>query len=397
MNHHASTRMRKYFTVFFKEVVDNLRDRRTLLTVLVFGPLFGPLFYTVMMGTVINRQVADLDQSYSVAVQGAERAPGLMDYLRQHNLTVATAPGDPRQAVKTGDLDVVLAISADYAAAVAAGRPADLQLMFDNSRDSARKNVGRVRNVLEDYARSVAALRLLARGIDPRAAVPVVIEDVDVSTPRSRAVLLLGMMPYFLLFAAILGAFYLAIDTTAGERERGSLEPLLTTAVPRSTLVLGKLSAVSLFSAVSLAIDIAALLWCQRLIPAGKVGISVEFTPANALATLLVCLPFCVFIAGLLSVVASFTKSYKEAQTWLSLIMLVPLIPVLGLVMFPMEPAWWMMMLPSMSQDVLVTELIKGEALRPLFVLLSVTSTLACGLGLAGLTVWLYKRERILG
>jgi sodium transport system permease protein len=154
---------------------------------------------------------------------------------------------------------------------------------------------------------------------------------------------------------------------------------------------------VSLFSAVSLSLDIVALLWCQRLIPAGKIGIAVDFTPANALATLLVCLPFCVFIAGLLSVVASFTKSYKEAQTWLSFIMLLPLVPVLGLVMFPMEPAWWMMLLPSMSQDVLVMELIKGEALRPLFVALSVTSTLACGLGLAGLTVWLYKRERILG
>jgi sodium transport system permease protein len=389
--------LRKYLTVFYKEAVDNLRDRRTLFTVLVFGPLFGPLFYTVMMGTVINRQVADLDQRYSVAVQGAERAPVLMDYLRQHGLTVVAAPADPREAVRTGKLDVVLAIPADYAAAIGAGRPADVQLMFDDSRDSARKNVGRVRNVLEDYARSVAALRLLARGVDPRAAAPIVVENLDLSTPRSRAVLLLGMMPYFLLFAAILGAFYLAIDTTAGERERGSLEPLLTTAVSRGTLVLGKLSAVSLFSAVSLSLDIVALLWCQRLIPAGKVGISVDFTSANALATLLVCLPFCVFIAGLLSVVASFTKSYKEAQTWLSFIMLVPLVPVLGLVMFPMEPAWWMMLLPSMSQDVLVMELIKGEALRPLFVTLSVSSTLACGLGLAGLTVWLYKRERILG
>ena len=55
--------LRKYFVVFLKEAIDNLRDRRTLLTVLVFGPLFGPLFYTVMMSTVINRQIADLDQS----------------------------------------------------------------------------------------------------------------------------------------------------------------------------------------------------------------------------------------------------------------------------------------------------------------------------------------------
>ncbi|HEX2668273.1 MAG TPA: ABC transporter permease [Gammaproteobacteria bacterium] len=389
--------LRKYFTVFYKEAVDNLRDRRTLLTVLVFGPLFGPLFYTVMMSTVINRQVADLDQSYTLAVQGAEHAPGLMDYIRQHNMKIEAAPADPRAAVKTGKLDVVLVVPEGYAAAFAAGKPAAVQLIMDKSRDTAAKNIGRARGAVEDYARSVAVLRLLARGVDPRAVEPVVVENADVSTPQSRAVLLLGMMPYFLLFAAILGAFYLAIDSTAGERERGSLEPLLTTAVPRSTLVLGKLSAVTLFSAVSLFIDIAALLWCQRLIPAAKVGIAVDITPANALITFLVCLPFCLFIAGLLSVVASFTKSYKEAQTWLSFIMLVPLVPVMGLIMFPMEPAWWMMLLPSMSQDVLITSLIKGEDLKPLFVVLSVASTLVAGFGLTGLAVWLYRRERILG
>jgi len=389
--------LRKYFAVFYKEAIDNLRDRRTLLTVLVFGPLFGPLFYTVMMSTVINRQVADLDQPYTLAVQGADLAPGLMDYLRQNNLRIEKAPDDPRGAVKTGKLDVVLVVPADYAAAFSASRPADVRLIVDKSRESAGKNVERVRDAVERYSRSISVLRLIARGVDPRALSPVVIEDADVSTPQSRAVLLLGMMPYFLLFAAILGAFYLAIDSTAGERERGSLEPLLTTAVSRSTLVLGKLSAVTLFSAVSLGIDIVALLWCQHLIPAAKVGISVNITPMTSLTTFLVCLPFSLFIAGLLSVVASFTKSYKEAQTWLSFIMLVPMIPVLGLVMFPMEPAWWMMLLPSMSQDVLITELIKGEPLQPLFVALSMVSTLVIGGALSALAVWLYKRERILG
>jgi sodium transport system permease protein len=341
--------------------------------------------------------VADLDQPLKLAVAGADQAPGLMDYYRQHNTDIEAAPADPRAAVKDGRLDVVLVIPPDYAAAFRDGKPAPVQLVIDQSRDTGRKNVKRTRDILDDYSRAVAALRLLARGVDPRAEEPLAVEEADVSTPQSRAVLVLGMMPYFFLFAAILGAFYLAIDTTAGERERGSLEPLLTTAVPRATLVTGKLAAVTLFSAVSLGLDVAALVWCQRFIPAAKLDISVDFTPATALTTFLACLPFCVFIGALLSVVASFTKSYKEAQTWLSLIMLLPMIPVLGMVLFPVEPREWMMLLPSLSQDVLVTALIKGEPLKPLFVTLSVVSTLGFGAALTGVAVWLYRRERILG
>ncbi|MGE5625515.1 MAG: ABC transporter permease [Bacillota bacterium] len=389
--------IRKFLAIFVKESVDNLRDRRTLFTVLVFGPLFGPLFYTMMMNTLVNREVADLYQPLKLAVAGAERAPGLMEFYRQHNTEIEKAPADPRQAVKDGRQDVVLVIPADYADAFREGKPAPVQLVVDQSRDTARKNVKRAREILDEYSRGIASLRLVARGMDPRAVEPLAIEEADVSTPQSRAAMVLAMMPYFFLFAAILGAFYLAIDTTAGERERGSLEPLLTTAVPRAVLVGGKLAAVTLFSAVSLGLDVAALEWCQGLIPAAKLDISIDFTPGTALVTFLTCVPFCLFIGALLSVVASFTKSYKEAQTWLSFIMLLPLIPVLGMVLFPTLPQWWMMLLPSLSQDVLVTALIKGEPLKPLYVALSVGSTLAFGALLTALAVWLYRRERILG
>ena len=389
--------MRKFLAVFAKEARDNLRDRRTLFTVLVFGPLFGPLFFTLMMNTMINRQVADLDQPLKLAVAGADYAPGLMQFLRQHDTDIQAPPADPRAAVQKGKLNVVLVVPKDYPDAFRDGKPAPLELVMDKSRDSADKDVNRTRDLLDSYSRAVSGLRLLARGVDPRAVQPLSIEEADVSTPKSRAVLLLGMMPYFFLFAAILGAFYLAIDVTAGERERGSLEPLLTTAVARSTLVGGKLAAITLFSAVSLGLDVAALVWCQGLIPAGRLDIALDFTPATALTTFLVCLPFSFFIAGLLSVVASFTKSYKEAQTWLSFIMILPMVPVLAMIMFPVEPTAWMMLAPALSQDILVTALIKGEPLKPLFVSLSVASTLVFGGVLAFLAMWLYRQERILG
>jgi sodium transport system permease protein len=389
--------MRKLWTVFHKEVVDNLRDRRTLLTVLVFGPLFGPIFYVAIMNVTVNQQIANLNQPLKLPVAGAQNAPNLIEYLKQNHAEIEPAPADPRAAVKNGKANVVLVIPKNYAAEFRAGEPAALQLVMDQSKQTAQKDVNRARQLLQGYSREIATLRLLARGVDPRAIAPLAIEEVDVSTPESRAGMLLALVPYFFLFAAIIGAFYLAIDATAGERERGSLEPLLTTAVARGTLISGKLAAVTLFSAVSLALDVVALAWSQGLIPAAKLNIVVNFGAHTALAVFLVTLPFCLLMAALLTVVASFTRSYKEAQTWLSFIFILPMIPVFALFLFPTEPRLWMMLVPALSQDVLASAFMKGAPLGGAFAAVSVISTLVLGLLLAWLAVWLYRREKVLG
>ena len=389
--------MRKLWTVFHKEVVDNLRDRRTLVTVLVFGPLFGPIFYVAIMNVTVNQQIANLNQPLKLPVAGARYAPNLIEYLKQNNTQIEPAPADPRATVKNGKANVVLVIPKNYAAEFRAGEPAALQLVMDQSKQTAQKDVSRARQLLQGYSREIATLRLLARGVDPRVIAPLAIEEVDVSTPQARAGTLLAFVPYFLLFAAIIGAFYLAIDATAGERERGSLEPLLTTAIGRGTLISGKLAAVTLFSAVSLGLDVVALVWSQGLIPAAKLNIVVNFGTHTALAVFLVTLPFCPLIAALLTVVASFTRSYKEAQTWLSFIFILPMIPVFALFLFPTEPSIWMMLVPALSQDVLASALMKGAPLGGTFAAVSVISTLVISLLLAWLAVRLYRREKVLG
>lgn len=389
--------MRKLWIVLRKEVIDNLRDRRTLLTVLVFGPLFGPIFYVAIMNVSVNQQIANLNRPLKLPVQGAQYAPNLVDFLKQHNTEIDPAPANPQQAVKDGTTDVVLIIPREYAESFRAGKPAVLQLIMDQSKQAAQKSVSRARELLQAYAQEISALRLLARGVDPRAVTPLAIESLDVSTPQARAGMLLAFIPYFFLFAAIIGAFYLAIDATAGERERGSLEPLLTTAASRSTLIGGKLAAVTLFSAVSLGLDVVALFWSQGLIPAAKLNIVVNFGWHTALAVFLVTLPFCLLMAALLTVVASFTRSYKEAQTWLSFILILPMIPVFALFLFPAEPRLWMMLVPALSQDVLATALMKGAALGGGFVSISVVSTLLIGLLLAWLATRLYRHEKLLG
>lgn len=389
--------MRQLWVVFRKEVLDNLRDRRTLFTVLVFGPLFGPILIVVVLNIAVNQQIASLYQTLKLPVVGAQYAPKLIAYLVQHNTEIVEAPTDPRRAVRNGQVNVVLIIPENYAASFRAGEPAVVQLVMDQSKQAAQKDVRRARELLQSYSQEIAALRLLARGVDPRAIAPLAIENLDVSTPQARAGMLLAFVPYFFLFAAIFGAFYLAIDATAGERERGSLEPLLTTAVTRGTLVSGKLAAVTLFSAITLGLDVIALSWSQGLIPAAKLHVVVNFNATTALWVFLTTLPFCLLMAALLSVIASFTKTYKEAQTWLSFIFILPMIPALLQMLYPTQPALWMMLIPALSQYQLATAFMNGAALTGSYVAVSVVSTVIAGLLLGWLAVWLYQREKLLG
>ena len=253
-------------TVFRKEVLDNLRDRRTLLSALVFGPLFGPLLIALMIGMLLEKTVSEADDVFEFPVVGSTHAPNLMAYLEQSNAQVISLddsiqqPDNPlpdvEHMIRRGDHNVILIVSPQYGETFRSGRPARVRLVSDKSNTSAAKDIRRASVILATYNARLRNLRLLARGIDPAVLSPISVDDVDVSTPAGRSVLILGMMTYVILFSMLMGGLYLAIDTTAGERERGSLEPLLTLPVTRDKLIAGKMLATCFFMTVSLAITI---------------------------------------------------------------------------------------------------------------------------------------------
>jgi sodium transport system permease protein len=388
---------RATLVVLAKEVKDNLRDRRTLISALLFGPLFGPLFFAIMVSIMLTRTAGELDEALELPVAGAAHAPNLMSWLQEQNVDVLPAPEDPQAAVRERRHDVVLVIPPDFAERFESGEPAPVQLVADTADSRAARHSARARALLGAYGQRLAQLRVLARGINPGIMSPIAIEAVDVATPAARSVLVLGMMTYFILFAVLVGGMYLAADTTAGERDRGSLEPLLALPVTRRELVVGKLGATCAYMLASLAITLAAFAVSLRFVPFERLDMVANFGPGVALAAFLVMAPFVLFGAALLTVVASFTRSYKEAQTWLSLVLVVPTLPIAVASLYALRPVAWMMLVPSLSQHLLITELIKGEPVRVALVLTSVASTLALGLGLAWLATRLYRRETILG
>ncbi|MBA3562451.1 MAG: ABC transporter permease [Gammaproteobacteria bacterium] len=387
-------------TVFRKEVVDNLRDRRTLYSALLFGPLFGPLLFAGLISFMLSETVAELDEPLELPVLGAEQAPNLIAYLKANGTDILQAANDRagvEAAIKAGEHAVALIIPEGFAAAWNAGAPAAIALVSDSSSSRAAKDVVRAGALLETYSTQVGLLRLQARGVDWTTVKPLALQNVDVSTPAGRSVLVLGMMTYFVLFAMLMGGMYLAIDTTAGERERGSLEPLLTLPATRATLIVGKILATCFYMAFSLALTLFAFAVSLRFVPLKELGMVANFGPAVAVGAFFVLLPFVPLGAALMTVVASFTKSYKEAQTWLSVVLLVPTLPIIVAAVFTLKPSLALMAVPSLSQHLLVTDLIKNEPIDPLWFAVSATSTLLLGAALGWLAARLYRREGILG
>lgn len=388
-----------FMTVFMKEVVDNLRDKRTLLSAVFFGPLFGPVFFAVIMSMTLKMAISDSEKPLELAVVGAQHAPNLIAYLEQHNI-VALALSEETSAedmVAKGEKQLVLVVPPEFGAAFLSGQPALVQLVTDNADRDAGKELARARAVLEGYTRRISLLRLQARGISPVVALPILIEEVDVSTPSGRSVLILGMVTYFLFFATLMGGLYLAIDSTAGERERGSLEPLLTLPVSRAQLLGGKLAATCAFMMLSLLLTLIAFSVSLPYIPLEQVDMSANFGPAVVTKAFLIVLPFVLVGASLLTLVASFTRSYKEAQSYLSFVLLVPTLPIVFAGLYALQPSAPLMLVPSLSQHLLITELMKGETLNLTHAAISVVSTLGLGAVLAVISARLYGREGILG
>lgn len=392
--------MRAIWSVFRKEFFENLRDRRTVFSALLFGPLFGPLLLAGMLQLMVKRSDVGADQPVTLAVMHGERAPNLLNWLAQNRITVQRIVADDaaaREAVRTRQHAVILDIPADYGSRLAGGEPAALLLYQDASDSIADRSIGRVRSVLNQYSAGIAQLRLLARGIDPSIASAVAVQNIDVSTPRTRGVLALSMLSYLVIFATLMGGLYLAIDATAGERERGSLESLLTTPVPREHLIYGKILAAAACMLISLTLTVCACAAVLPLIRLEDYGMTANLGPTTALGVILVVAPLVLAGAALLTVVASFTRSYREAQTWLGFVVLIPTLPLAFMSMLALKPSTPLMAVPSLSQHFLMTSLLRDEPLHAVDVAVSAGATLLLGVVLAWIAGRLYRREAILG
>lgn len=381
--------------VFRKEVLDNLRDRRTLLAALAY-PLLGPAIMMLLFTTLVRVNVERQERPLRLPVADAALAPQLVAWLQQQGALVVDAPLDPESAVRLGDEDVVLRISPGFGAEWRAGRPATVELIADPSRQPARVAVERTRRLLGAYSQLTGAQRLVTRGVSPNVTQALAIADVDVSTPQSQAALFLNILPYFMVFSVFIGGLYVAVDVTAGERERGSLESLLINPVPRWQILAGKQGATILFTLLAVVETVLAFTVMLHLVSLEDLGLAISIEPGAMLGILLVTVPMVLPATALQMCIGVFTRSAKEAQNYLSFLPLIPALPGLMLAFVPVKPTLAVMLIPTFGQQVLINQLLRGEPVNPVWIAVSAAVTLVGGVVLTLVAVRLFNREQVL-
>ncbi len=387
--------MEHLWIVFHKEVVDNLRDRKTIAGSLLY-PLLGPFMMLLVFSVLGNTIATKSEAPLSLPVVGAENAPALVQFLEQNGASILPGPANPEGEVKAGNQDVVLTIPPNYGEVFTSAQPAPVRLIADESRQSASVSIRRAKTLLDQYSAQIGRLRLLVRGVDPAVVEALAIEETDVATPQSQAAMFLNILPYFIVFSVFIGGMYLVIDTIAGERERGSLEPLLTNPVARSEFLLGKLAATIVFAVFSVVETILAFYVMLNVMPTESFGVQVSMSLDAMGMIFVIALPMLVLASALQMIIATFTKSYKEAQNYLGLLPLIPALPGMVLVFMPLKVQLWMMLIPTFAQQLLINQVMRGEPLDSLYVALSATCTFVAGLVLVAVAIKMYEREQVL-
>ena len=352
--------MSTLWSVVRKELLDISRDHRTLLLGLLMGPLLMPLLILGMGAISENRSKTQLEEVLEIPVVGAAEAPNLLAFLASQGIRSTTAPDDLAAAIARQDVDVALRIDPGYADDWRAGRPATVEILHDSTRRNAEIPTARVVRALATYGDQVGALRLYARGIDAAVARPVAAASLDMATPEAKRGMLLGLLlPDFLIMSAFLGGMALILDATAGERERQSLEPLLATPASRAAIVSGKLAAACVLGMSTLLLTLLALKLSSLV---GTTTAEAMDVRASAIGKMLLVLLPMVFIGNaLLTYLAAAAKSMKEAQSHMSWLVLLPMLPTIVLMANPIKTQLWQFAVPFLAQNQLLLMIIRAE------------------------------------
>ncbi|HEY8881586.1 MAG TPA: ABC transporter permease [Roseateles sp.] len=355
--------MKQGLIVFVKELSDALRDRRTLLRLLIPAVLMGPLLLMALSGLIASLE--ERAEKREVLAVNIEAAPTLKNYIERQTFTLKAAPADYEAALRgTTLLEPVLVVPPDFEAKLRAGEAPTVEIVSDSANQRASAGVGQIARLLGGFNNERAMLNLATRGVSTELLQPVEVNERDLASAQARASRFTGIIPMFVIMAVLYGALTAALDSTAGERERGSLEPLLMNPAPHGAIVAGKWGAVSLMGMAVALLSSASFVPAQWLLKSDVLQAQFSFGAVEVLAFWLLQIPLAAGLSALLMALAIRSKTFKEAQAGSTLVITaVTLMPMVSLLNPGGEAAWYYWV-PGLAQNTLMMAVLKGEALR---------------------------------
>jgi len=384
----------RLWIVFKKEVRDHARDRRSLALALIY-PLLGPLLVAGglnMAGKTL--QTGGAKHPVDIPAVGMAYAPALATYLKAHNIRIIAAPQvskDRKAAVREGRLPVVLVVPER----AQGSENFTVEVITNLGRVDNLRITSRLVDIVSGYNGKIATLRARKAGLSADYAVPVKVRKINVAQDANIAVFFYNMMPPLMIFMIFLGGVHLAIDTTVGERERGSLEPLLLAPVERWVLLLAKSGSTLVFTLVTTVMNLGAFKIFMGL-AASRSDQLVQPPGWMVFATILaISAPLMAVAVALQMSISVITRSMKEAQIYLGLLPLVPALPGMLMVFKPINPSDLTVAIPVFGQMVLMSRLVADQTLDGRHIVIASVSTLAA----AALVFWLaargFRREKM--
>ncbi len=382
------------FWVFRKELADALRDRRSWMIALFISMLSGPVVFTLMSSFISG--IEEKARAREVVIAHPERAPTLVNFIQRQGATVTPAQPDYEASLRAGTLqNGVLVPSEDFEGMLARGESVPIELVFDDSHERAQPMVRTASALVNAFNREAGTLRLIARGVSPQLLAPLELQEKNLAPSQARGAQLLFIVPWAALIVAVFGALSVAIDVTAGERERGSLEPLLMNPVPVASIVLGKWAVVMTYSVVIVLLTMAGFLVSMRFISSETLSALMQLHWREVAIFLAVLLPFAALMAAVNMLAATFGRSFKEAQTYVSYITMAVQFAALVPVFLTVRDAFWQLLVPSVAQLSVLMKTLRGEPLTTLHLLVPAAVCLAGTLVCLSLQAHLLRREQI--
>ncbi|GIU16555.1 ABC transporter permease [Shewanella sp. MBTL60-007] len=359
----------KIISMIRKELIDAARDKRSVMAGLYYA-VGAPLLMCGMFFLLIGQLTSPED--LNIEIDNAKGAPDLVKFLSSRGIS----QGDGEDTK-----DIQLVISDDYAANMAKGLSAEVTVIADASDEKLQISIRRLEKSLQEYSGEMGSLRLIARGIDPRVMQAIKLNVEDKATPDSKAGMILGLATMTMIYAVFISGMNLAIDTSAGERERNSLALLLSHPVSTWEIVIAKITAVTIFAMVGLVLTLIVSKFAYAFVPWQELGFAVSVNTNFMLMMLIVGAPVAIMAACLQLFVSFMAKSFKEAQSYITIVLMVPMMLAMAASYnIAPETIQW---LPVSGQLQALIEFIKGREIPMMQLTVSSAATLAIALGLA--------------